>query len=88
MLTRKLARALLKDGILVNAIAPGTFPSRMTAPVDKDPALHQRAMVDIPMGREGRPEEIAGPVIFLCSRAANYITGAVLPVSGGMATLD
>lgn len=88
MLTRKLARTLLKDNILVNAVAPGTFPTRMTTPVSENPQAYAAALGDIPMGREGRPEEIAAPVIFLCSKAANYITGVILPVSGGMATLD
>jgi NAD(P)-dependent dehydrogenase (short-subunit alcohol dehydrogenase family) len=88
MLTRKLARHLLKDHILVNAVAPGTFRTRMNAPVRSDPAAQAAALANIPMRREGRPGEIAGPVIFLCSPAANYITGAIIPVSGGMATLD
>ena len=56
--------------------------------VRADPAAQAAAMRDIPMRRQGLPEEIAAPVIFLCSRAANYMTGTILPVSGGMATLD
>lgn len=88
MLTRKLARTLLADNILVNAVAPGTFPTRMNKPVRNDSEAQAAALRDIPLGREGRAEEIAAPVIFLCSRAANYITGVILPVTGGMATLD
>ena len=87
-LTRKLARTLLKDNILVNAIAPGTFRTRINSAVWNDAQAQAAALADIPIGREGQPEEIAAPVIFLCSRAANYMTGVVMPVSGGMATLD
>jgi NAD(P)-dependent dehydrogenase (short-subunit alcohol dehydrogenase family) len=87
MLTRHLARALVGERINVNAIAPGLFPSRMTAFMTASPELEAAAIGRIPMGRAGTEEDIAGTVIYLASRAGAYLTGAVIPVSGGVATL-
>ncbi|MFN2465691.1 MAG: SDR family oxidoreductase [Candidatus Dormibacteria bacterium] len=87
MLTRHLARRLVGENINVNAIAPGLFPSRMTAFMYESPDAEAAVLERIPMHREGRPEDIAGTVIYLSSRAAAYVTGAVIPVSGGLATL-
>ncbi len=87
MLTRHLARRLVGENINVNAIAPGLFPSRMTAFMFESPELQQSIIQRIPMGRAGTQEDIAGTVIYLCSRAGAYLTGAVIPVSGGVATL-
>jgi NAD(P)-dependent dehydrogenase (short-subunit alcohol dehydrogenase family) len=87
MLTRHLAFALVGDQINVNAIAPGLFPSRMTAYLFESEGAD--AIVDhIPMKRAGKPEDIAGTAIYLSSRASAYLTGVVLPVSGGIATID
>jgi NAD(P)-dependent dehydrogenase (short-subunit alcohol dehydrogenase family) len=85
MLTRQLA-SNLRPNITVNAIAPGLFSSRMTAFVfDDEPAA---TMLDerIPLGRAGEPEDMAGIAIFLASRAGAYLTGAVIPVDGGLST--
>jgi NAD(P)-dependent dehydrogenase (short-subunit alcohol dehydrogenase family) len=87
MLTRHLARRLVEEHINVNAIAPGLFRSRMTAFMFESPELEQAVMERIPMRRAGTLEDIAGTVIYLCSRAGAYLTGAVIPVSGGSATL-
>jgi NAD(P)-dependent dehydrogenase (short-subunit alcohol dehydrogenase family) len=86
MLSRHLARRLAPEMITVNTIAPGAFPSRMTAPFMH--ADGSQTHWNIPLGRMGRPQDIAGAVIFLASPAGAYLTGAVLPVSGGMATAD
>ncbi|MDG2450585.1 MAG: SDR family oxidoreductase, partial [Saprospiraceae bacterium] len=77
-LTKILARDLIKDQILVNAIGPGLFPSKMTAYVDE--SLHEKL---VPIGRSGRPEDIAGLVIYMCSRAGSFMTGNYVPLDGG-----
>lgn len=82
-LTRILARDLCSQGINVNAIAPGLFPSKMTAFITRDAELSANALAEIPMARAGQPEDIVGAVRFLCSRAGSYVTGVVLPVDGG-----
>jgi NAD(P)-dependent dehydrogenase (short-subunit alcohol dehydrogenase family) len=87
MLTRHLAFALVGDQINVNAIAPGLFPSRMTAYLFESEAA-DAIVGHIPMKRAGKPEDIAGTAIYLSSRASAYLTGVVLPVSGGIATID
>lgn len=83
-LTRYLAGALASRHVLVNAIAPGLFPTRMSAFLDHD-ALRDPVLSTIPLGRPGRPEEIAGAAVFLASRAGGYTTGQVLVVDGGRA---
>lgn len=88
MLTRHLARRLVGENINVNAIAPGFFPSKMTAFMFATPELETALLDRIPMGRAGTDEDIAGTVIYLASRAGAYVTGAVIPVSGGIATLS
>jgi NAD(P)-dependent dehydrogenase (short-subunit alcohol dehydrogenase family) len=87
MLTRHMARALVDEHININAIAPGLFPSRMTRFMTESPELEQAVLERIPMHRAGTQEDIAGTVIYLSSRASNFVTGAVIPVSGGSATL-
>jgi NAD(P)-dependent dehydrogenase (short-subunit alcohol dehydrogenase family) len=82
-LTRHLARRLAPEGILVNAIAPGMFPSKMTAFIADDPAMSGVANAMIPLKRMGRPEEIGGSAVYLASRAGGYTTGEVLVVDGG-----
>ena len=82
-MTRVLSRKLAPDGICVNAIAPGLFPSRMSAWITEDPAA-VKAMEDrIPLGRLGEPSDIAGLVVYVAT--SRYMTGAVIPLDGGMA---
>jgi NAD(P)-dependent dehydrogenase (short-subunit alcohol dehydrogenase family) len=83
-LTQTLAKRLVRDGIAVNAIAPGLFPSKMTAFMmpGGDERLVSQA---IPMGRPGRPSDIAGTVLYLASAASAFTTGAVIKVDGGSA---
>ncbi|MBJ7600583.1 MAG: 3-oxoacyl-ACP reductase [Candidatus Nephthysia bennettiae] len=87
MLTRHLAHALVGDHVNVNAIAPGLFPSRMTrwAFEGEEAATVLGA---IPMHRAGTAEDAGGTAIYLCSRAGAYLTGVVIPVAGGLATID
>ena len=86
MLTRHLAKFLVGDGIRVNAIAPGLFPSRMTAFVTGTDEARAEIVKHIPMGRVGEPDDMAGVSLFLASRASAFMTGAVIPVDGGTAT--
>jgi NAD(P)-dependent dehydrogenase (short-subunit alcohol dehydrogenase family) len=84
-LTRHLAKELASDHINVNAIAPGLFPSKMTAFMFEE---HEEALLgQIPLGRAGTPEDMAGIALYLGSRASAYTTGAIIPVDGGHATL-
>jgi NAD(P)-dependent dehydrogenase (short-subunit alcohol dehydrogenase family) len=85
MLTRQLA-SNLRPHITVNAIAPGLFASRMTAFVFDDEPVADAIAERIPLGRAGEPEDMAGIAIFLASRAGAYLTGAVIPVDGGLST--
>ena len=83
-LTRELARQWAPHGIRVNALAPGYFPTEMNAPMTADPGRREALVARIPLGRAGRPDDIAGVTVFLASQAAAYITGQVLPLDGGM----
>jgi 3-oxoacyl-[acyl-carrier protein] reductase len=80
-LTRALALQCAPQGITVNAVAPGWVETAMTSRVP--PAAAQLALKSIPVGRVGKPDEIAGTVAFLCSDDAAYITGAVVDTNGG-----
>ena len=82
-LTQVLAVDLARHSIRVNAIAPGVMATAMTAGVRGNATLMTNLMQRVPMSRPGEPEELAGPVIFLASSWASYITGAILPVDGG-----
>lgn len=82
-LTKSLAIAWAAEGVRVNAVAPGWIATPLTQGLQDDAARSAAVLSRTPMGRWGRPEDIAGPVMFLCSDAAAFITGAVLPVDGG-----
>ena len=82
-LTRAMAEAWSKDGINVNAIGPGFFPTELTGPVFSDPDRAARNAAQTCIGRNGRLEDIDGPLLFLCSDASAYVTGQVLMVDGG-----
>lgn len=82
-LTRALASELARFGIRVNGIAPGVIATAMTADILGDPARSKALLSRIPMRRTGEAEELVGPVVFLASDAASYVTGAMLPVDGG-----
>lgn len=81
--TKSLAPELGPFGINVNAVAPGWVETEMTADVFADAAQRASIGKGIPLGRAATPEEIAGPIVFLCSEWANHITGEVLNVNGG-----
>jgi len=81
--TRTLAAELAADGVRVNALAPGIIATAMTEPTRADARRLEAFLAHVPMKRVGEPEELAGPVVFLCSDAASYVTGAILPVDGG-----
>ncbi|HEX6723512.1 MAG TPA: SDR family oxidoreductase, partial [Burkholderiaceae bacterium] len=78
-LTKSLAIAYAADGIRVNAIAPGWIATPLTQALQDDPARSGPIVARTPLGRWGTPEDVAGPVLFLCSDAARFVTGVVLP---------
>lgn len=83
-LTKILAKELSLYHITVNALAPGPFVSRMTAFATEDEGTRAKVGKSVPLGRVGRDEDIAGCMLFLCGRGGSYVTGAVIPVSGGI----
>ena len=83
-LTRHLARQLGPRNITVNAVAPGPFESKMMAETLRN--FGDAIARSSPLGRIGRPDDMAGIAIYLASRAGAYVTGAVIPVDGGIAT--
>jgi NAD(P)-dependent dehydrogenase (short-subunit alcohol dehydrogenase family) len=85
MLSRDLAGDLASRHITVNAVIPGFFPTKMTAHMrEADDSVDPTLLAHIPMRRLGRADDIAGIVVFLCSRAGAYVTGAQIAVDGGI----
>lgn len=82
-LTKSLAIAYAADGIRVNAVAPGWIATPLTQPLQDDAARSAPIVARTPLGRWGTPDDVAGPVLFLASAAARFVTGVVLPVDGG-----
>ena len=85
-LTKTVAREWASSGIRVNAVAPGWVETEMNEQARQFPEFFQGALASIPLGRWAKPEDIVGPVVFLCSPAASFITGSVLVVDGGQTT--
>jgi len=84
MMTRDLAGDLAERNITVNAVIPGFFPTKMTAHMRDEDNVDPTLLAHIPLRRLGTPEDIAGIVVFLCARAGAYVTGAQIPVDGGV----
>src|SRR5271166_5057190 len=82
-LTKSLASELASSGIYVNCVAPGWVDTDMSAGALADSKTGDKIRATIPLGRVGRPEEIAAPVLFLCTEHAGFITGEVFNVNGG-----
>ena len=82
-MTRALSNEFAADGICVNAIAPGYIATELTKAIWSDPEKSRPMDERIPMGRWGKPQDFAGPAVFLASEASDYVPGIVLPVDGG-----
>ncbi len=82
-LTRAMSEAWSSFGINANAIAPGFFPTELTAPVFGDETLAERMAAQTTIGRNGQLDDLDGVTVFLCSQASSYITGQTLAIDGG-----
>ena len=82
-MVKGLSTELARDRIYINSVAPGWVDTDMSASALNDPPTRARIFGGIPLGRVGTPEEIAGPILFLCTPYAGFITGEVFNVNGG-----
>jgi len=82
-LTKSLSSELAPQGILCNCVAPGWVRTEMSEETLRDPVASKKALGLIPLGRAAEPEEIAGPVVFLCTKWAGFVSGEVFNVNGG-----
>lgn len=82
-LTKSLSSELAGDGIYCNCVAPGWVDTEMSAAALTDPETSKKVLATIPLGRVARPEEIAGPILFLCSPLAGFTSGEIFNVNGG-----
>jgi 3-oxoacyl-[acyl-carrier protein] reductase len=82
-MVKGLATELAPHHIYVNCVAPGWVDTDMARPALANPATERKVLSTIPLGRVGAPDEIAGPVLFLCTRLAGFVTGEVFNVNGG-----
>jgi NAD(P)-dependent dehydrogenase (short-subunit alcohol dehydrogenase family) len=83
-MVRSIARQVAADGVTVNTVAPGIILTGRSRPVLEDPAYAATMLAKVPAGVFGEAEDVAGAVLLLCSEAGRYITGANIPVDGGM----
>ena len=82
-MTKSLSSELIRQGIYVNCVAPGWVDTDMSAPALANPGSSKEILDTIPLGRVGTPEEIAGPILFLCTEYASFISGEIFNVNGG-----
>lgn len=82
-MVKSLSSELIRDHIYVNSVAPGWVDTDMSRPALDDPASAKEILSVIPIGRVGTPDEIAGPILFLCTPLAGFISGEVFNVNGG-----
>jgi 3-oxoacyl-[acyl-carrier protein] reductase len=82
-MVKGLSTELAREAIYVNSVAPGWVDTDMSAPALSDPQTSRSIFATIPLGRVGKPEEIAGPILFLCTEHAGFVTGEVFNVNGG-----
>lgn len=81
--TKAAAVQFARDGIRVNSVHPGVMPAMRTSMMSADPDVRRKMLSSVPMGREGRIEEVANANLFLASAESSYVTGIELPVDGG-----